>query len=424
MDQTTFAINNRKKLTEKVDKGSIIIINANEVMPSNADGTLPYKLNTDLYWLTVIQQEETTLLLFPDHPDPRLREILFILPVDEHFVKWWGRRLTKEEASNVSGIANVQWNTELSKYLAANACYAKNFYLNTIEHPRSRNKVQTRDLRFIEWCKRRFPLHNYLRIQPILAELRKVKSDYEIEMFRKACAITEQGFRRVLKFVKPGVKEKKIAAEMFYEYVQHDGDWADYEPIVASGANSCILHYQSNENYCKDGDVLLIDAAASYKHFNADLTRTIPVSGRFTDRQKQIYNAVLKVHKALKSFAKAGLHLTEIEAYSDELVIEQLIELGLCTLAEVKEKGKVYFKDKYNYHPFGHLLGLDVHDVGNKYEKLPVNALITVEPGIYIQEEGIGVRIENNVLIKENGTEDLMKTIPIEADEIEDIMNS
>lgn len=424
MNTTEFATLNRRNLIDKLEKGAIAIVNSNDTMPTNSDGVMPYRANNDLYWLTGISQEDCSLMLFPDHPDTALREVMFIKYVDQHFVKWHGRRLSIEEARNISGIPTVKWESEFMNVFSSSANYAQHIYLNTIEHPRSSNMVQTRDHRFIAWCKRRFPLHAYHRLAPILGELRKVKSQFEIEHLQKACDITEKGFRRVLKFVKPGVREKQIAAEMIHEYMQHDGDWSGYEPIVASGANTCILHYISNHNICREGELLLIDAAASYGLFNADLTRTIPVSGRYSERQKEVYNSVLKVHKAIKSFAKAGITLIDIQEYCNELLAEQLLKLKLMTADELRKNGRAFYMEKYCYHDFGHLLGLDVHDVGHKYEKLPLNAVFTVEPGIYIQEENIGIRIENNVYTTATGTIDLMANIPIEAGEIEDIMNS
>jgi Xaa-Pro aminopeptidase len=423
MTPTEFAIHNRHKLTEKLEEASIAVVNSNDIMPTNADGSMPYRANNDLYWLSAIQQEDCSLMLFPDHPEPALREVLFIKLADQKFVKWHGRRLSKEEAASISGIQTVKWSTEFHSVFSAAANYARNIYLNTIEHPRSGNEVQTRDHRFIHWCLDRFPLHRYKRLAPVLGELRKVKSEFEIEQLQKACDITEKGFRRVLKFVRHGVKEKQVEAEMIHEYLQHGGDWSGYEPIVASGENSCILHYISNHNICREGDILLIDAAASYGLFNADLTRTIPVSGKYSERQKQVYNAVLHVHKSIKQYAKAGTRLTEIQEFCNELLIEQLLNLRLMNGPELKKNGRAYYLEKYCYHDFGHFLGLDVHDVGNKYEVLPVNAVFTVEPGIYIQEENIGVRIENNVLTTATGIIDLMANVPIEVNEIEDIMH-
>lgn len=418
------ATQNRKRLAEKLEQGALSIVNSNDIMPSNADGTLKFRQNNDLYWLTGITQEETTLLLFPGHPLPAYREILFVKKTDPLFVKWHGHRLSKEEASALSGIQTILWQEQFQDIFYQAAVMANAIYLNTIEHPRSVNEVQTRDLRFIDWCKQIFPLHRYGRLAPLLASLRMIKSEEEIAMMKQAAAITEAGFRRVLRFVKAGVKEKQIEAEMLHEYAQYEhGDRADYLPIVASGADTCVLHYNSNHKICRDQDLLLIDAAASYRLYNADLTRTIPVNGKFSKRQKEVYNAVLRVHKEMKSRLRAGIFLHEMYPICHELLLEELMGLGLCTTADIVREGKKFYLDKYCYHNFSHLIGLDVHDIGNTYEPLPAGAALTNEPGIYIAEEGIGVRIENNLVLTKEGNMDLTGNIPIEADEIEALMH-
>lgn len=416
-------VRNRRQLSAHLGESGIAVINANDIMPTNSDGTMPFRQNSDLYWLTGITQEETSLLLFPGHPDPKCREILFVKEVDEAFVKLNGKRLSREEAAEASGIAQVYGHHQFRDVFYTAAVYAGDIWLNTIEHPRSANEVQTRDDRFIRWCRERFPLHGYRRLAPVLGKLRTVKSEAETALLQKACDITEAGFRRVLRFVRPGVAEKLVEAELIHEYMQHGGEWAGYEPVIASGADSCILHYIGNAKNCADGDVLLLDAAASYQGYHADLTRTIPVGGRFTSRQRQVYDAVLSVHNNLKQHIRAGMYLDEIQAYTQELLLEQLVALGLADTATIKERGQAYFMDRYCYHYFGHFLGLDVHDVGSRYEPLPERTVLTIEPGIYIREERIGIRIENNVQVLGTGTVDLMKNIPIEAEEIEDLMN-
>lgn len=414
---------NRKRLKEILPPASLAVVNSNDIMPSNADGTLKYRPNNDVYWLTGITQEETTYLLFPDHPEKDFRELLFVRKVDQHFVKWHGKRHTLEEAREISGIRNIFWDHQFKAVFKKLALAAENIYLNIIEHHRSENIVQTKDHRFIEWVKEEYPLHTFKRLAPLLSSLRITKSEMEIELMQHACNISEKGFRRILKFITPGIAAKKIQAELIHEYLQYDGDWADYQPIIASGENSCILHYITNENICKDGDILLIDAAASYKLYNADLTRTFPVNGKYSARQKEVYNAALRVHKSIKNFVKPGLILSEIQDHHNLVMLDELQKLGLCSAEEIKSKGARYFLDKHCYHGFGHLLGLDLHDVGNIYEPLKAGAVFTNEPGIYIQDEKIGVRIENNLLLKENGAFDLMENIPIEAEEIEDLMN-
>ena len=415
---------NRQQLTQRLAPGSVAIIHANDIMPSNADGTLRFRQNNDLYWLSGILQEETVLLLFPDHPDENCREILFVKQVDEAFVKWHGRRHSLEEARAISGIQRVEWLDNFRQLFYEAAVTADIIYLNAIEHARATNKVETRDDRFARWCLEKFRLHTYKRLAPLLANLRMVKSEAELELIREACAISGHGFRRLLHFIKPGIAEKLAEAELIHEYMQHGGEWAGYDPIIASGADSCILHYISNSKPCGDNELVLIDAAASYRLYNADLTRTIPVNGRFSVRQRQVYDAVLRVHKQLKQYIKAGLYLKDIEAHSQELLIGELMGLGLFSAADLKKQGKTYWLNQYCYHGFGHPLGLDVHDVVNKYEPIPANAVLTVEPGIYIREENTGIRLENNVQVTQTGTIDLMADIPLEAREIESIMQT
>lgn len=414
---------NRELLAAQLGDQTIAVINSNDIMPTNADGTMPFRQNSDLYWLTGIRQEETTLVLFPGHPDPRFREMLFIKQADEQFEKWNGKRLSQEEASDLAGITQVYWQSDLQALFCKYAVYASHIALNTIEHPRSVNEVQTRDDRFIRWCRERFPLHEYKRLAPVMGKLRSVKSEAEIRLLQKACDITEAGFRRVLRYVRPGVAEKQVEAELIHEYMQHGGTWAGYDPIVASGADSCILHYITNHKTCADGDLLLIDAAASYKGYHADLTRVIPVSGRFTPRQRQVYDAVLHVHQELKRYVRAGMYIADIQDRMERLLLEALLSLDLATVTDVRIHERSHFMSRYCYHSFGHYLGLDVHDVGNIYEPVPEGAVLTIEPGIYIREEGIGIRLENNVQVTKTGTVDLMKNIPIEAEEIEALMN-
>lgn len=423
MKATDYALN-RQQLAQRLAPGSVAIINANDIMPSNADGTLRFRQNNDLYRLSGILQEETVLLLFPDHPDESRREILFVKQVDEAFVKWHGRRHSREEAGEISGVQRVEWLGNFRQLFYEAAVIADIIYLNAIEHARATNKVETRDDRFARWCREKFRLHTYKRLAPLLAGLRMVKSEAELELIHQACTISGHGFRRLLHFIQPGVPEKLAEAELIHEYMQHGGDWAGYDPIIASGADTCILHYTSNSKTCGDNDLVLIDAAASFRLYNADLTRTIPVNGRFSARQRQVYDAVLRVHKALKQYIKAGLYFRDIEAHSRELLIGELMGLGLFSTADLKKQGKEYWLNQYCYHGFGHPLGLDVHDVVNTYEPLPVNSVLTVEPGIYIRRENTGIRLENNVQVVQDGTVDLMADIPLEAEEIENIMQA
>jgi Xaa-Pro aminopeptidase len=417
---------NRQALTALLPRGSIAVIHSNDVLPTNADGTMRFRQNNDLYWLCGIRQEDTTLVLFPSHPDPRYRELLFIKTVDEQFVRWHGRRMEEAEAAAASGIpqAQVYRDEQFKDLFCRLVLQAEYIFLNATEHPRSENEVPTRNDRFARWCRDRFQLHGYRRLAPLLNRLRNTKSEAELQLMQTACHITEQGFRRLLGFVRPGVTEKQVEAELIHEYLQHGGEWADYAPIVASGADSCTLHYTANSKTCREGDILLIDAAASYLGYNADLTRSIPVSGRYSTRQRQVYDAVLSVHKALKDYARPGLYLKDIDRYARELLAEQLCSLGLVSTAALQEKGSRHFTDRYCYHGVSHFLGLDVHDTGDHYEVLPEHAVITIEPGIYIDAEGIGIRIENNIVLSSRGNTDLMADIPIEAEEIEELMQA
>ncbi|MBU0487454.1 MAG: aminopeptidase P N-terminal domain-containing protein [Bacteroidetes bacterium] len=424
MSEKALHSGNRKRFTNLLKPLSIAVFNSNDILPTNADGTMRFRQNTDIFWLTGINQEDTSLIIFPGHPDPELREILFVKFVDDKFVKWHGDRLSKDDATKISGIKNIKWHHEFEQTVGSLIPHSQHVFLNSNEHPKAERIVQTRDDRFIQWCKVRFPLQNYHRSAPLLADLRATKTAEEIRRIKEACRITELGFRRVLRFIKPGVSEHQVEAELIHEYLQHNSYWADYEPIIASGKNACILHYNTKHNICKKGELLLIDAAASWKMYNADLTRTIPVDGRFSKRQREVYNAVLRVHKAVKTFVKPGLTLLKIQEFTNNLLIEELLALKLFGKAELKEKGKAHFLNLYAYHGFGHQIGLDVHDTGNRYAEIPKNAVITIEPGIYIHKESIGIRLENIVQLTASKTVDLMATIPIEPDEIEMMMNS
>jgi Xaa-Pro aminopeptidase len=414
----------RRRLAAELPPRSAAILVSNDVYPTNADGTMRFHQNANLYYLSGIRQEDTALLLFPDHPDEAMREVLFIKEVDEHFIKWNGYRLGREEASATSGIKTIVFGNDFDKILKQALPLCQRICLHTDEHLRSEKVTETSEDRLVKKIRSLYPLHQYERLFPLLARQRTVKLEGEIALLQKACDITGAGFRRLLRFVKPGVTEKQAEAELIHEYMQHGAGWSDYEPILASGKDTCILHYHGNSKVCREGDLLLADAAASWQYYNADLTRTIPVSGRFTPRQKQCYNAVLKVHRQMRSEIKAGMLMKDLQAICFDLLLEQLCELGLCTPGEIRSKGKKHFLNRYCYHNFSHFLGLDVHDVAYFHEPLPAGAVLTNEPGIYIWEEGIGIRLENNVVVRENGVQDLMESIPIEAEEIEELMSS
>jgi Xaa-Pro aminopeptidase len=356
-----------------------------------------------------------------------MREVLFLRETNETIATWEGHKLTKQEARERTGIETVLWTSEFHRVFNTMMVMGgvENVYLNTNEHYRADSVVQTRDSRFIAWCKEKYPLHRYERVAPIMARLRAIKSKYEIELMQKACDITATAFKRVLKFVKPGVKEYEIEAEFMHEFLRHGSRGFAYEPIIASGADSCVLHYIQNDKACKSGDVLLLDVGAEYANYNADMTRTIPVNGRFTKRQKDVYNAVLRVKRAAYTLLKPGMVYFDYHKEVQKIMEGELLKLKLLDKTDIKNQSpeKPAFM-KYFMHGTGHHLGLDVHDTGNMFAKMKEGMVWTVEPGIYIKEEGLGIRLENNVVITRNGLHDLMKHIPIEAEEIEDLMHS
>lgn len=423
----SFYINNRKRLVKELQPGSVAVFNSNDMMPTNADGTMRFRQNNDLFYLTGVDQEETILMLFPDHPDKNFREVIFLRETSELIATWEGHKLTKDEAKALSGIETVLWISDFPRVFntALTMGGAQSIFLNTNEHYRADVAVETRDSRFIKWCKEKYPLHKYERIAPIMSKLRAIKSKEEIEQLQAACDITNSAFRRVLKFVKPGVKEYEIEAELIHEFLRSGSRGFAYEPIIASGANSCVLHYIENDKDCKAGDILLLDVGAEYGNYNADMTRTIPVSGKFTKRQREVYNAVLRIKRAAMKLLMPGAQYFEYHKEVQKITEAELIKLKLIDKTDLKKQNptKPLFM-KYFMHGTGHHLGLDVHDIGNMYSKMQAGMVWTVEPGIYIKEEGIGVRLENNVVIEKNGVKDLMKNIPIEAEEIEDLMNS
>jgi len=417
-------IKNRQKLVDKLKPNSIAIFNSNDVMPTNADGTMKFRQNNDLFYLTGIDQEETILVICPDFPNEDMREILFVRETNEHIAIWEGHKYTKEEAFEASGIKNIQWIENFNSVVNTLTVLQENIYLNTNEHLRADIQVETRDTRFYKAFKDRFPLHHYHRVAPIMHEVRAVKEEEEIEQLQKACDITDKAFRRVLQFVKPGVMEYEIEAEFIHEFTRHGSRGFAYSPIIASGASACVLHYVDNNKACKDGDLILFDVGAEYGNYNADMSRTIPVNGRFTKRQKDVYNAVLRVQEGAMDILKPG---NNIQAYHKEvgkIMESELINLGLLDQTDVKNQdpNKPLYK-KYFMHGTSHHLGLDVHDVGTMYGPISPGMVFTVEPGIYIQEEGIGIRLENNIVIQSDGHLDLMGNIPIEVEEIEELMN-
>lgn len=424
IDQTLFT-QNRQNFCRKLKSASMAVFFSNDIYPTNADGTFPFRQNNDLFYLSGIDQEETILLLFPECPEPKYREILFIRETNEHISVWEGEKLTKSEAKKVSGIETVFWTSDFENILNTVIFEASHVYLNTNEHTRASTGVLTREERYVKWFRKEYPLHQYERSAPLMHELRCIKSDIEIGLIREAIKITEASFRRILGFVKPGVMEYEVEAELWHEFLRNRSRGPAYAPIIASGKSACILHYVDNDKVCKDGDLLLLDIGAEYANYNADLTRSIPVNGRYSSRQKEVYNAVLRVMKQAKEMLVPGNDFQTYNKVVGEIMEKELVDLKLLTLEDIKKQNpNLPAYKKYFMHGTSHYLGLDVHDVGSRYKKFEAGMVFTCEPGIYIRDEGIGVRIENDILITEKGPVDLMATIPAEPDEIEEIMNT
>ncbi len=417
-------IDNRKRFTEELKPNSIAVFHSNDVMPTNADGLMNFRQNNDFFYLTGIDQEESTLIIYPDFHDHKLKEILFLKETNEHIAVWEGHKHTKEEAKEQSGIETVLWLSEFKSVFNTLMAEAGHTYLNTNEHIRAVVEVETRDARFIKECQAKYPLHKYERSAPIMSQLRAIKSNEEIKALQTACDITNKGLRRVLNFVKPGVMEYEIEAEFSHEFLRNRSRGFAYTPIIASGASACVLHYIENSRECKAGDVILMDVGAEYGNYNADMTRCIPVSGRFTDRQKDVYNAVLRVKREAMKMLVPDNTIPEYHKEVGKVMEAELIGLGLIDSTDVKNQNSANpaYK-KYFMHGTSHHIGLDVHDTANIYRKMKVGMALTVEPGIYIPEESLGIRLENDVVITDSGFNDLMGDIPIEAEEIEELMN-
>ena len=417
-------IENRKKFKDNLKPNSLAVFVSNDIMPTNADGSMGFRQNSDLFYLCGIDQEDTILVIFPDVKDGRHKEILFIKETSELIAIWEGAKLNKEQATTSSGIEHVYWFQDFEKVITPFFFQAETIYLNTNEHTRAHIRTQTAQERFNKSTQLKYPLHKYERSAPIMQKIRSVKSTREIDLIQQACDITEKGFRRVLSFIKPGVWEHEIEAEFIHEFISNRSQGFAYSPIVASGKNACVLHYIENNKQCKDGEVILLDVAAEYANYASDMTRSIPVNGKFSKRQKDVYNAVLRVQRAATKILVQGQSFEKYNKVVGDIMTEELLGLGLLKKDEVKNQNPNWpaYK-KYFMHGTSHFLGLDVHDVGFFHEHIQAGMVLTVEPGIYIAEEGLGIRIENNVLITMNGQLDLMKNIPVEADEIEELMS-
>jgi len=405
---------------------SIAVFNSNDIYPISADSTMPFEQHRDIFYLSGVDQEESILLLFPDCPNKDLREVLFVRETNEHIAVWEGEKLTKETATKISGIQSIFWLQDLEKTLFEMSTYADNFYINTNEHYRASVETETREDRFTKWLLAKYPAHSVAKSNPILQDLRAVKDTIELDLMQHACNITEKGFRRVLGFVKPGVWEYEIEAELLHEFVRNRSKGFAYTPIIASGNNANVLHYIENNQQCKSDDLILFDIAAEYANYKSDLSRTIPVSGKFSKRQKEVYNAVNYVKKEATKLLVPGAIWKDYHVEVGKIMTSELLKLGLIDKADVQnEDPKWPAYKKYFMHGTSHHIGLDTHDYGLLHKPMTANMVFTVEPGIYIPEEGFGIRLEDDVVVQEKGEPfNLMRNIPIEADEIEDLMNS
>ncbi len=417
-------IQNRKRFSDQMVQNSVAVFNSNDILPTSADGTMPFIQQSDMYYLSGIDQEESILVLFPDSSDTVLKEALFIKETSQEIAIWEGEKLSQVQAKEISGIQSVYWLSQFENIFSSMVFQAKTIYLNSNEHLRASRIVQTRDDRFANLCKEKYPHHNYERSQPILHNLRPVKSEAEIAQLQRAIDITELAFRRVLGFIEPGTYEFEIEAEMIHEFVRNGSRRFAFQPIIASGYNACVLHYIENKDMCRDGELVLMDFGAEYGNYNADLTRCVPVNGKFTQRQKEVYNAVLRVQREAMKMLTPGNSIPEYHKEVGKIMESELLGLGLLSKTDIKNQhpaSPVY--KKYFMHGTSHHLGIDVHDYGYPQMKMKEGMVFTVEPGIYIREESLGIRLENDVVITSNGINDLMKNIPIEVEEIEELMN-
>ena len=418
-------INNRQKFSSKLANNTLAIFNANDIMPTNADGTMPFRQNNDLFWLSGVDQEESILVIFPNHYDENKREILFLKETNEHIAIWEGAKLSKSEAFSTSGIKSVYWLSEFDDKLNELVQKCDGIYLNENIHSRAAAEVETRDDRFRKIITQKFSTLEIKKVAPIMHELRSIKSEAEIALIQNACDITEKGFRRIMPFIKPGVMEYEIEAELMHEFLNNRSSGFAYAPILGSARNSCVLHYVENNKKCKDGDILLMDFGAEYANYASDMTRTVPVNGKFSDRQKEVYNSVLHVMKEATNMLRPGTIISEYHKEVGKIMQSELIKLGLLDKhnVQIQDPKKPLFRE-YFMHGTSHYLGLDVHDVGDFSAPMQEGMVFTCEPGIYVLKEELGIRLENDILVTEDNPFDLMGNIPIEIEEIEDLMNS
>ena len=418
-------VKNRQKFVAQMAPKSMAIFNSNDIYPISADSTMPFQQHRDIIYLSGVDQEESILILFPDAFNEEHREMLFLRETNEHIAIWEGEKLTKDSAFATSGISNVYWLDQLDTVLKIITAQAESIYINTNEHTRANTLVETREDRFIKRLKNDYPGHTFRKSAPILHRLRSVKEEIEINLMQTACNITEKGMQRILGFIKPGVMEYEIEAELMHEFLRNRSKGFAYTPIIASGKNACVLHYIENNQECKAGDVILMDFAAEYANYASDLTRCVPVNGRFTDRQRAVYNAVLHVKKEAEKLLVPGTFLADYHVEVGKIMEGQLLNLGLIDQHDIqKQDPKWPAYKKYFMHGTSHYIGLDTHDVGLWTEPIKAGMVFTCEPGIYIPAEGLGIRLEDDLVVRENDSPfNLMATIPIEAEEIEDLMN-
>lgn len=425
VDSSLF-VKNRKKFVERMEKNTLAVFNSNDIYPISADSTMPFQQHRDILYLSGVDQEESILVLFPDCTNPLHREVLFLKETSEHIAIWEGEKLTKQAAFETAGIKTVYWLQQFPTIFKQLMAEAQGIYLNTNEHLRANTEVETREDRFIKKMKQDFPAHQVFKSAPILHKIRSIKDSIELDLMQKACKITEAGVRRLLSYIKPGVWEYEIEAELAHEFLRNRSKGFAYTPIIASGKNACVLHYIENNQQCKDGDVILLDVGAEYANYASDLTRCIPVNGRFSARQKEVYKSVLHVKTEAQKLLVPGTIMAEYHKQVGLLMEEQLVNLKLITLDDIKNQNPDWpaYK-KYFMHGTSHFLGLDTHDVGLWNEPIQAGMVFTCEPGIYIPEEGLGIRLEDDLVVQEKGEPfNLMKDIPLEAEEIENLMNS
>ncbi len=416
---------NRKTFSKKLEPNAVAIFNANDEYPRNGDQFYPYRQQSDFFYLTGVDQEKSILLLALDHPEEKNREILFLIETNEQIAIWNGHKHTKEEARQLTGIENIQWPDAFEFVLRDLMAWSEKVYLNTYEYPKYFTELLSRDQRIAKELQEKFPAHQYRRSAPIIIKQRMIKSKEEIALIQKAIDITEKAFRRMLKFVKPGVKEFEIQAEMEHEFMMNGANGSAYQPIVASGENSCVLHYIENDKMCEDGDVILFDFGAEYANYAADVSRTIPVNGKFSPRQRELYQLVLRVQKLAIRQLVPGNTYEKYNKFVNQTMEDEMINIGLLTIEDVaKQDPENPLYKKYFMHGTAHHIGLDVHDVVDRHQPFQAGMVFTCEPGIYVREEGIGIRIENNILITENGPVDLTAKIPREVEEVEEVMKS